>query len=189
MSGMKVCSIGRGCATLALLVLLSGCQTVDVVTGKDRVQRELERTRADSTEKIEELEERNGALDQENRDLQTKLAALEAQHSDAMKELETLRRERSSAAGRINVLLFRGDIIYSIAPEAFGDYRAGLRLHALNDSQFGESLKQFEDSRGGDAALLRLLRSIDADDDRLIRLEEANAFREQQEGSLNPEGK
>ena len=104
-------------------------------------------------------------------------------------ELETLRAERSSAGGRINVLLFRGDIVYAVAPAAFGDYRAGLRLRALNDSAFSEALQQFEKLEGGDAALLRVLRQMDADDNRIIGLEEARGFREQREGSLRRNGK
>ena len=117
-------------------------------------------------------------------DLWAQLDTLKAKHAAAMEELQTLRTERSSAAGRIAVLLFRGDIVYAIVPAAFGDYRAGLRLHAVNDSNFGEALKLFEKLEGGDGALLHVLRQIDGDDDRIIGLTEARSFREQQEGAL-----
>ncbi len=173
---------------LILLALLSGCETVDTMTGKDRVLRDLDRTRTESRARIGELEKRNSVLDQQRLDLQAQLDALREQHGTAMKELEKLRAERSSAAGRINVLLFHGDIVYAVVPAAFGDYRAGIRLHAMNDPAFGEALQQFERLEGGDGALLRVLRQIDSDDDRIIGLEEAQGFREKQEGSLKPAG-
>ena len=184
---MKV--IGSGSAMLVLLAVLSGCETVDAVTGKDRLQQDLHRARTESQAKIGEREGRISTLEQEKRDLLAKLDGLQAQYAAALMELETLRAERSSAGGRINVLLFRGDIVYAVAPAAFGDYRAGLRLRALNDSAFSEALQQFEKLEGGDAALLRVLRQMDADDNRIIGLEEARGFREQREGSLRRNGK
>ena len=171
-------------AMLALLAMLSGCETVDAMTGKDRLQQDLERARTESRARIGEEKERVQALEQEKRGLRAQLDLLETQHSATLAELETLRRERSSAAGRINVFLFRGDIVYAIVPAAYGDYRAALRLLAVNDSNFGEELTLFEKLEGGDAALLHVLRQIDGDDDRIIGLEEARGFREQQEDAL-----
>ena len=181
--------IGRSLAMLAVLVGFSGCETVDAMTGKDRLQQDLDRARTESRRRASELEERNRALEQEKLDLRAQLDALGSQHATMLKELETLRTERSSAAGRINVLLFRGDIVYAVVPAAFGDYRAGLRLHAVNDSAFGEALRQFLKLEGGDSAVLRVLRKIDADDDRIIGREEARGFREQQAGALKRDAK
>ena len=183
---------GRGCLSsnlaalsmVALLAMLSGCETVDAMTGKDRLQQDLDRARTESRAKIGEGKERIQALEQEKRDLRAQLDALQAQQLATLAELETLRTERSSASGRINVLLFRGDIVYAVVPAAFGDYRAGLRLHAVNDSNFGEALTLFEKLEGGDAVVLRVLRQIDGDDDRIIGLDEARSFREQQEDAL-----
>ena len=181
--------IGRGSALLALLALLSGCQTVDAMTGKDRLQLDLDRARAESRAKIAEMEVQNRTLEKEKGELQAQLDTIKLRYAAAMKELEKLRSERSSAAGRINVLLFRGDIVYAIIPGAYGDYRAGLRLHAVNDPEFGLALAQFEKLEGGDSAILRVLRQLDADDDRIIGREEARSYREQQAGSLKPETK
>lgn len=47
----------------------------------------------------------------------------------------------------INVLLFGGDIIYKVFPEAFQDYKAGLRYRALTDPAFEEALLKFEDKK------------------------------------------
>ena len=187
-NGVDVTGVGRSSAMLALLAVLSGCATVDAMTGKDRLQQDLDLARTTSRATVGELESRIHALEQEKHDLQAKLDALGAQHATARNELETLRTERSTAAGRINVLLFRGDIVYAVAPTAFGDYRAGLRLHALNDSAFGEALQQFEKREGGDGALLRVLRKIDTNSDLVISLEETREFREQQESSLKRDG-
>lgn len=164
--------------------MLGACETVDAVTGKDKLELDLERARAQSRARIAELEVQNRTLAKEARDLRARLDALEPQLAAAQQELETLRAERSTAAGRINVLLFSGDIVYAVVPTAFADYRAGIRLHSLDDAEFAAALKLFEQREGGDAALLRILRKIDTDNDRIISVEEAHRFREQRESSL-----
>ncbi len=166
-----------GALLAVLLTVLSGCEAVDMITGKDRLERDLHRAQDDSRARLIEREERIRLLEEETIALQERLGT-------ALTELETLRAERSAAA--ISVLLFRGDITYAVTPAAFSDYRAGLRLHALNDAAFGEALEKFEKLEGGDATVFLVLRKIDSSDDRLIGLEEARAFRRVQEAAFNP---
>lgn len=101
---------------------------------------------------------------------------LERQLEKYREEISRLKRERG-----MGIFFFGGDIIYEVAPEAFRDYRAGLRFRALIDSNFAAAFKMFEEGKGGDEEVLRVVKEIDTSGDRYIDIGEASSFRKAEE--------
>lgn len=182
----------RPSALLALALCtawtLLGCATVDQAfdraTGKAQVENDYTAFRESADREREDLEASNRQLAVELQTAHEELSELERRHGEAMEELERYRAREAAEAGRINIMLFGGDILYSVSPDAFGDYRAGLRIRSLVDSEFAAALQDFEAGQGGDAEVLRVLRQVDSSNDRVIAFEEARAFREAQDGSF-----
>ncbi len=133
-------------------------------------------------------------IKQVQQDCDQSKARLSSVHEDALTEQETIldaEKERYAALAAelqelkgnvdkrqsgIQQLFFGGDINYVVAPAGFADYRAALRYRSLNDPDFEDVFKEWENKRGGDAAVLRVLQEIDFNQDQLITREEVKAF-------------
>jgi len=182
---------GSSTAGLALLLLCApalACSTMDHAldraTGKAQIEDDYSRFRESADREREDLEASNRELERSLHTTREELAELERRYREVSAELDVFRSREAAEAGRINVMLFGGDILYAVSPDAFGDYRAGLRMRSLVDSEFAAALREFEEGRGGDAELLLVLRQVDTSNDRLIAFDEARAFRQAQDGSF-----
>jgi vacuolar-type H+-ATPase subunit I/STV1 len=196
------------------LFVVSGCATVDKITGKSdleqanlQLRQQSEEQKSSFSSKVAELTTQIQAckkeLEKVNAEHAQQLDQLKITHeqekADIRKEMEEQKRKFAALeadfqkeierekyrSSFIKVIFFGGDIIYEVANDAFNDYRAGLRFKTLRDADFASQYKLFEVGKGGDPQVLSVLKEIDVSKDRIIDAQEARAFRKNEETIFN----
>lgn len=120
------------------------------------------------------------------KELEGQLAICKADKEKLSKEKAECEKKEAECQAKtaqkgIPVILFGGDIMYEVAVEAFKDYKAGLRFRTLNDPNFQEKSKMFEEGKGGDSEMLAVLKEVDKNADKIIDASEASGFRKAEE--------
>lgn len=183
---------------LFIFPLLQSCGQINKMTGVT----ELKETKQKLQNENQELKQELNECERNNKRQKNKISQLNATKEKLESNLSSLKKEKESLLNKVKKLneqvntykqteksgvrvsFFNGEIIYNILAQAYSDYRVALRYKGLVDSDFSKQRELFNQGKGGDKAVLNVMKKMDKNNDQIIKPSEAKSYRKEIEDEM-----